>query len=310
MSRPEIRKFLAVIAYMILAHNQPAHVARLVRALEIPGRTKFYLHVDKRVEMQPFQDAVSDNAASVKFVTNRVRVFWRGYSMIEATLCLLKAALSDRENTRFCLLSGADFPVADNGLIENQFLGTRKEFISSSEVPLNPSHKFWSRYCQYHFYDNRFLNPRGEELSQVARKHISGYLNQFCASLPDKVPPFDLHVGYQWWSLTRACVQFMINYMSEHQEAENFFRYTNVPDEALFQSIVRMSPQADNIEVKPLHYVDWKQKGRIGELPKVLDETDYLSIRNSGRMLARKFDETVSAQIIEQLEQDRSLMNN
>jgi hypothetical protein len=58
-----------------------------------------------------------------------VKVYWRGYSIIIATLNLLRAAMDwGVDFTRYCLLSGSDFPLKKNSHIEEVF-STSTEFL-------------------------------------------------------------------------------------------------------------------------------------------------------------------------------------
>ena len=89
-------------AYLILAHNNPAMIRRLVTALQCDGAS-FYIHVDGKVGPAPFVEVVKD-LPHVQFV-EPVRVQWGGFSLVEATLRLMHRAHNDRAD-RYTLLSG------------------------------------------------------------------------------------------------------------------------------------------------------------------------------------------------------------
>lgn len=43
------------IAYLIAAHTDPVHLSRLINALNVEGKTDFYVHLDKKVEINDYQ---------------------------------------------------------------------------------------------------------------------------------------------------------------------------------------------------------------------------------------------------------------
>ena len=80
------------IAYLILAHKNPSQLAELVMALDDPTKTRFYIHVDQRSadffgspSLKPIMDR-----ENVLFLRDRVRVYWGGFSIVEATLRLIR----------------------------------------------------------------------------------------------------------------------------------------------------------------------------------------------------------------------------
>ena len=97
------------VAILILAHRQPCHLRKLVRALNCDWMHLF-IHVDRKsADAENFFKIGGNN---VMFLLDRINVYWSGYSSVRAILALLRAAReSGQRYDRFCLLSGADFPV-------------------------------------------------------------------------------------------------------------------------------------------------------------------------------------------------------
>src|SRR4051794_14167084 len=98
------------IAYLILAHNNYAHLQRLIDALN-EYDSGFYIHIDKKSELPEIK---GDN---IIFIENRVKVYWSTFSEVQATLNLMEKAILDTRNSYFVLLSGADYPVKSNNEI-------------------------------------------------------------------------------------------------------------------------------------------------------------------------------------------------
>lgn len=49
------------IAYLIATHSDARQLKRMIDALEIKGVTDFYVHVDKKVKIEPFIEALESN---------------------------------------------------------------------------------------------------------------------------------------------------------------------------------------------------------------------------------------------------------
>lgn len=301
------------IAYLILAHHQPAHLARLIKAL-IGDGAYFLVHVDLKTDISPFKELVPASR-NIIFLQDaaRVKVFWCGYSTVTATLNLLRAAVGSGVHfTRYCLLSGSDFPIKKNSRIE-EALSTETEFLRVDRKLDYGKNDFHSETVRYiHLYDSRFLNPRttpSERLSSAAEK----ILRKIPRKRYQKIP---LYQGSQWWALTDPCVRHIFKFLEENSDYLAFHRHTLVPDESFFHSIIKSSPFAERIihDVEKVasideyyesneygcHYIDWNSKGVA--LPKVLDVSDAESLTRSTALFARKFDKNRSAALLNQLE--------
>ena len=90
------------LVYVILTHDQPEATIRLIESLNIPGKTKYVIHVDGKENADPTYERLVEYAKEmnanpwikeeyIRIVPNenRVRVNWGGYSMVEATLMAL-----------------------------------------------------------------------------------------------------------------------------------------------------------------------------------------------------------------------------
>src|ERR1700675_1195653 len=99
------------IAYLILTHNQPFHLRRLIDSLTYK-ENRFYIHVDKRASMSQFDTITSTRA---HFIQDRVPCAWADYSLVQATLNLMRSALrSEHEFDYLILLSGVCYPLKSN----------------------------------------------------------------------------------------------------------------------------------------------------------------------------------------------------
>lgn len=229
------------ISYLILAHNNFAHLTRLIDALD-DGCSRFYIHLDKKVK----EDYINSKD-EVFIIPERFDISWGGYKMVEATLALMRYAYNHRSTTDyFILISGCDYPIRPRKFLYNQ-LNLGKEFIDISPMPT--PYKPIERFNKYYFeYDRRrlkFYNPKF--LVEVLLKKIN---------IKRKIP-FTLYVGTQWFALTHDCLEYILYTLAGKNPYEKFFRHSLVPDEAFFQTIIGNSKFRDNT-VANLTYTDWQ----------------------------------------------------
>lgn len=232
------------ICYLILAHNNFNHLNRLIDSLNNDS-CSFYIHIDKKSEYLNYYNTL-DN---VTVIGEHFNINWGGFSMIEATLALMKnAVLNSPESDYFILISGVDYPIRSHRFLLRQ-LDSGKEFIDTASLPFpdKPIVRF-----EYYYYDvNR-------------RKH--GYFHPLILTeiilrlfkLKRKIP-FPIYVGGQWFALTRECTRYVLNTTEKDKRYISFFKHALIPDEAFFQTIIANSPFADKI-VPNLTYTDWTVK--------------------------------------------------
>jgi hypothetical protein len=295
------------IAYLVLAHHQPNHLRRLVGALRSP-RCCFYVHVDAKTDIAPFRGL--DRDAPVVLLEDRERVFWGGFSQVQATLNLLAAATrAGAPFRRYCLLSGADYPIRPREEIEEILLGSPREFIALWQ-PLLTGDRRRDQYAFFvthrHFLDFRWLNPKADVPLPALRDGAVRILDLVNRILPPRGTPagLALHKGSQWWCLSDEAIGHVRGFMERNRDIVSFFRRTFAADETFFQSIVaaRAPERAFRVPqnlrgAHAAHYLDWSDPTAYS--PKTLDESDLERLRDSGALFARKFDETRSARLLE-----------
>ena len=285
------------IAYLILAHHQPRHLARLINALGCDD-VYFFVHIDGKSQMSDFERLLTTRE-NVVVLKERVKVYRFDFSQIKATMKLLLAAVNFNANFhRYCLLSGVDFPIKSNDYIK-RCLSTEKQFmrIDIRAGAQKMTLRYGSRPLPFKF----FLAP----------------LHYFLMIFPKReYKKLALYRGSQWWSLTHECVTYILNFLEKNNGYFRFQRFMAVPDETFFHSIVKASPYSQyilhdferesSLEVyfklneHGSHYIDWNAKGVA--LPKVLDITDFNKLKDSKALFARKFKEEESAVLLDQLE--------
>jgi hypothetical protein len=275
-------------AVLILAHKNEKQICDIINYL---GEDfEFYIHIDKKSKMNLKKIIMGKNNIHVfrKYVVN-----WAGSNIIKATLFLSKKALEDTRNKYFHLISGQDFPVKTGDYFYNK-LDTSKSYLKYFEMPI----KRWGngggmdRIEQYHFYDvfdvkTRIGEKIIEKLTELQRRY--GIKKKKTLSIFFE----KLYGGSQFWSLTRDCLQYVVD--CTNKSIIKCIRFTKIIDEIYFQTVLLNSKYADNIVNDNLRYIDWTL-GRRG-FPAFLDKTDYDKIILSNKIFARKFHETDSEEL-------------
>nr|WP_242012168.1 glycosyltransferase [Acetobacter oeni] len=150
------------VAYLIMAHSQDKQLECLVNALLSDPRSRVYIHMDAKTTVdQPFN---FKDSFRVMLVADRIRVNWGGFSVVKATQAILRAALSDKRNERFVLLSGACFPTQSPSAVNDELLrGEGNLFSVWGQIgPNNLSSEGFGRYVVSKFQpcDIGVLNPK------------------------------------------------------------------------------------------------------------------------------------------------------
>jgi Core-2/I-Branching enzyme len=314
------------IAYLIMAHDQPDHLHRMVKALDCDG-AGFYIHIDNKVELSTFRPEMLEKE-NVHFLRTRVDIQWMGFSQVEAILMLMQKAFM-QEGSRFdhfVLLSGSDYPIKSNSFIKKFFETSTKEFIMFHRLEDRPTWKYKIEY----FYPIDLVpiygHSKGIEKSYWRRLFWGRFFKyQWLMPKRSYMAGMIPYGGSEWWMLSYGCVAYVLWFVQENPRFVSFYRYTHSADEMFFQSIILNSEWArrvqnfdaymewrsipSNIKENSMlaedsfnfRYVDWSVER---EEPSILDERDWHDIRKSLDLFARKFHPIRSARLLDLIDQE------
>ncbi len=103
-----------------------------------------------------------------------------------------------------------------------------------------------------------------------------------------------------WFTLSGACVNFIIDYLSKHPEYIELFRNSLIGSEIFFTTLVHMVKDKKIESLNNLRYIDFEhQDFRKPGSPKELDMNDIEAIAASNRFFARKFDARYDKNVID-----------
>lgn len=245
------------VTYLIAGHRSPNIVASLVRALS-PSRV--VVHIDAKVVDAPFREAVGDRP-DVRFLDDRVRVRWAGWSQVETALRLMTAVeQSVGDDDYIALLSGDSFPLQPPDVIA-RFLAADagRQYMSCVPIPVPGADRLAVREFGSM---SRLSRIRFESDSRTGGRTPTDLLNRlelrrpYRAALGGRVP----HGGGQWWTLTGAAVRWLLAESRRDPRFNRLCRTSAVPDEFYLPTLVMNSPFAPLV-TRSLMYTDWRGEG-------------------------------------------------
>lgn len=277
------------MANIVILHRYPGLAARMIKALHHP-QFDFYLHLDKKVDIFPFEYLAT--LPNTRFVTGRKNVNWAGFSQVEAIEASLDAILSSgRSYDHINLLSGQDYPIKPTGDIYAFFEAHPGLSFLASETPPSP---WWDeaiqRLTRYHLIDYNF---RG--------KHRLENILSLLLPERDFSLPVQLYGGplAAYWTLSAAAAVYLHKSLADSNH-RHFLKHTWAPDEFLINTILMNSPFRDHIVNDNYRYID---RSNGGAHPKVLTMADQSSLQSSSRLIARKFDPTVDIRVLDWIDE-------
>lgn len=298
-----------MLAYLISAYRDPAHLARLIGALD--DEADFYIHIDANTDDAPFRAALPQKVVFVR----RHRVSWGGWEQVEYQREMLKAALeSGRPYSHVVCLSGQDYPLWSNRRIREYFAANAdREIICGYNITRGTDEGQRKKVaCLHPFRDlplrNRWLKNKIIVASRNVLKY-SGVRRKAQVRLGGELK--DVFFGSDYWALTLPCARYVLHALNNEPKMVNYFRRAFVPSELCVQTIVFNSPFAPNAilhkgtypglaTLTPLHFIDY------GACIKVLTLADLPRLIEKDKMFCRKVVTGQSDALAEEIDRRRS----
>jgi len=288
-----------MIAALILAHHSPELLGRLVRRLEAYEASCF-IHLDAGREIGPFQAACSGTSAI--FIEPRTKIMWGGFSIVAATLSLLCAALADKRFSRFALISGDTYPIKPG----KEFQRMVMQPFEQIQLGVPPANHVVQNRIERTFLPDSGI---GALLQRDGDPSIQRFLTEedvaefecirHVFELKKAGFPWRYAKGSQWWILTRPTALRCMEVIATETELINWFRYSSVPDEALFQTILENFGPFDLGRTPPL-YALWERWPRPFLFT---DSVDLDLLKNAAAPFARKFSMKQGEPILDALDE-------
>jgi hypothetical protein len=248
---------MAKIAYLLLCHKDPEGIIAQAERLTAVGDF-IAIHFDARSSQSDFErirTALSDNT-SVALLDRRVACGWGEWSLVEATLRLIEVAAERFAGaTHFYLLSGDCMPIK-SAEYAHAFLDVAdRDYVESVDF-------FASDWIKTGIKEERliyrhFVNERARKRVFYASMGLQKRLG-----LERRIPQdIQVQIGSQWWCLRRRTVEAILAFLAKRRDVERFFRFTWIPDETFFQTLVRHLVPESEIDSRTLTFLMFSDYG-------------------------------------------------
>ncbi len=223
------------IAYILLCHKDPEGIIAQAMRLTAAGDC-IAIHFDARANIRDYdriRGALADNPA-VAFAPQRVKCGWGEWSLVEATLTAVAAAVEAFPGaTHFYMLSGDCMPIKTAEYM-HAYLGQEDvDFIESFDF-------FDSGWIKTGIKEERLIYRHWFNERQRKALFYASMQAQKKLGMARKMPSdLRIQIGSQWWCLRRRTVEAVLEFCSKRRDVMRFFRTTWIPDETFFQTVVR-----------------------------------------------------------------------
>ena len=271
---------MAKIAFILLCHKDPAAIINQATRLTAAGDF-IAIHFDARSKPEHFaaiQDALKGNP-NVAFARKRIKCGWGAWSLVQATLYAVEAAVDAFPRaTHFYMVSG-DCMAIKSAEYTHEFLdGDDVDYIESFDY-------FESDWIKTGMKEERlvyrhFFNER----TQPGRFYAS-FNTQKRLGMTREIPhDLQIMIGSQWWCLRRRTIEWILDFSRRRKDVMRFFKTTWIPDETFFQTLVRHLVPEHEIRTRTLTFLMFTDYG----MPVTFYNDHYDLLLSQDFLFARK----------------------
>ena len=271
---------LSQIAFILLCHKDPQAIVRQAQRLTRAG-DKMSIHFDARAAKSDYQlirDALSTNP-NVTFARRRVKCGWGEWSLVDATLQAVRAAVSAfPDATHFYMLSGDCMAVKSAEYVHDYLDREEADFIESFDY-------FASDWIKTGIKKERLVYRHWFNERSSKRLFYASMNFQRRFNLERKIPDdIQMMIGSQWWCLRRRTIEAVLHFCDTRPDVMRFFSTTWIPDETFFQTIVRHVIPSDEIRSRTLTFLMFSDYG----MPVTFYDDHYDLLVSQDYLFARK----------------------
>lgn len=287
-------------AFIFQVHTCPELLNKIINLLIAPNHY-FFIHVDKKVDINPFKDSfLKNNHVIFLDGDERIIVNHGGFSQIQCTLNLLRKVSDFYVDFDYIhSLSGQDFPLVNVSDFEKYFEQNNGQsymmYDSEEEHQIwsQPRNKYEERYRRFYFNDR--------EINFFIKKLLNGIQRFFY--LRSYIP--QIRGGWSWFSWHISVVNYILKVSRENPRYFERFKYTSCCDEIVFHTLLYPHIKELNIITNNcLRYIDWHPKRKFrGRLPLTLNEKDFNLIAESKCLFCRKVELNESKNLLKKIEE-------
>jgi hypothetical protein len=243
------------LAYLILGSYAPEVLGQHIRALK-GYPVQFFVHVDHRLDLNDYRSKVG-SLGDITFLSERIPIFWGGFSMIRATVALAETAMACREFASYTLISDDTFPLQP---IETVIDGCLADVAQLQIWDATASADRVARYTGYHYRDSNMTNFRHavENSERCVRAEDIAAMKEIEELMKRGKKNVHLYGGSQWWSLKERHLHEILNLYHTDRHMTQSFAYSMIPDESYFQTAFKICFPKEPTKGTPV-LVDWSR---------------------------------------------------
>lgn len=215
-------------AYLIMAHHRPDLLVLLLEAID-DVRNDIYLHIDAKSSID--SNIYLPQKSNLYFIP-RNNVQWAGYSQVDCTLKLLKAAVQNGPYQYYHFLTGSTFPLKNQDDM-HAFFDAHKgtEFVGFDNHTTTIE-----RVKYYHlFHESGKLTGLSGHIKSGLRESLKFIQKLLSVDLFKKYH-LEYKKGFAYWSITDDAARYLIDH------------------EAVIYRMLRYSISGDEVFVQVLLY--------------------------------------------------------
>ncbi|WP_372611700.1 DUF5928 domain-containing protein [Aquicoccus sp.] len=271
---------MARIAFILLCHKDPEAIIKQAERLTSVG-DYMAIHFDARAKPEHharIRAALDDNP-NVTFAKKRIRCGWGEWSLVQASLNAIEAAVEAFPRaTHFYMLSG-DCMAIKSAEYAHEFLDRDDcDYIESFDY-------FESDWIKTGWKEERLIyrhwfNERTQKKRFYAMFELQKRLG-LTRAIPDDI---QVMIGSQWWCLRRRTIEWVLDFTRARPDVMRFFRSTWIPDETFFQTLVRHLVPEREIRSRTLTFLMFTDYG----MPVTFYNDHYDLLLSQDFLFARK----------------------
>jgi hypothetical protein len=215
------------IAAIVLAHNDPAQIQRLLKALDpVP----VFLHCDAATPRTDFARMMAGAHNGVSAL-ERIRTARGAWSLVQIELNGLRIALERTDAEYIALMSGGCYPLLSMPALEAELASTPGQSrLNYWALPYGPWANRLGQDGGLWRLKYRYLSRAGRPVTLGGRPIPTGR-----ARVPEGLR---LHGGSHFKVYAREHAQRLLAVLDAHPELVRFFRSSFIPEESCVQSVL------------------------------------------------------------------------
>lgn len=226
----------AALACIVLAHEDPQHVRRLVEALD---PFPVFLHVDARTPDAVHRAATEGLPDRVRLLP-RMRTGWAKWENVAAEIAGYRAALAETGATHVAVLTGSDYPLANPAEITAMLEAHRDQTFL---IPLPLPHAAWGA---------------SGGVARVRYAHWAWRKHMLRLPIPRRIPrDVVLTGGSQLKVISAKHAAAVVDVVDSRPDLVRFWRRTWIPDESFVPSVLNSPALVEGFAEEHVPHTLW-----------------------------------------------------